>query len=61
MGNGTESTYAYHHLRERLQGIQLMANWDKIMETQKSYAIESQFSTCRKCSEWLPQDQLFEA
>ena len=35
VGNGTESTYAYDHQRERLQGMLLTANGDNIMETQK--------------------------
>jgi len=48
VGNGTESTYAYYHSCERLQGMQLMANWDKIMETQKSYAIDSRFRLVEK-------------
>jgi len=43
VGNGTESTYAYYNPCERLQGMQLMANRDKIMETQKSYAIDGRF------------------
>jgi len=28
--------------------MQLMANWDKIMETQKSYAIDSRFRLVEK-------------
>ena len=37
MGNGTESTYAYDRQRERLQGMQLTANGDSIMQTQYKY------------------------
>ena len=54
IGNGTESTYAYDGQGERLQGRLLTANGDCIMETQKSSAIDSQFSTCRECMGWLP-------
>ncbi len=33
--NGTESTCAYDHQRERLQGLLLTANEDRIIQTQK--------------------------
>ena len=35
VANGTESTCAYDHRPERLQGLPLTANGDNIMETQK--------------------------
>ena len=52
MGNGTENTYAYNYLRERLPGMLLTANGDNIMETQKQSAIDSPFSACREYIEW---------
>jgi hypothetical protein len=35
MGNGTESTYAYHHQRKRLQGMLLTDSGNNIIEKQK--------------------------
>jgi len=35
MGNGTENMHAYHHQRERLQGMLLVGCGNKIMEKQK--------------------------
>ena len=52
MGNGTENTYAYNYLRERLQGMLLTANGDNLMETQKQSAIDSPFSACGEYIEW---------
>ena len=52
VGNGTENTYAYYCLRERLQAMLLTANGDNIMETQKQSAIDSPFSACGEYIEW---------
>ena len=51
VGNGTENTYAYYCLRERLQAMLLTANEDNIMQTQKQSAIDSPFSACRESIE----------
>jgi len=48
VGNGTENTYAYYCLRERLQAMLLTANGNNIMEMQKQSATESPFSACRE-------------
>ena len=52
VSNGTENTYAYNYLRERLPGMLLTANGDNIMETQKQSAIDSPFSACGEYIEW---------
>ena len=51
VGNGTENTYAYYCLRERLQAMLLTANGNNIMEMQKQSAIDSPFSACRESIE----------
>ena len=43
VGNGTENTYAYYCLRERLQGTLLTANGNNIMEMEKQSATDSRF------------------
>ncbi len=43
VGNGTENTYAYYCLRERLQGTLLTANGNNIMEKRKQSATDSRF------------------
>ena len=42
--NGTESTYGYDRLRERLQSMLLAANRDCIMETQLLLSGKTYFS-----------------
>ena len=46
--NGTKSTCAYCHLRERLQGMQPKTHGDRIMEMQKQPAVGRQFSAYGK-------------
>jgi len=48
VGNGAKSTYAYRHLRERLQGMQPTTHGDRIMEMQKQPAVGRQFSAYGK-------------
>ena len=48
VGNGTEITYAYYCLRERLQAMLLTANGNNIMEMQKKSATDSRFRACRE-------------
>jgi len=43
VGNGTENTYAYYCLRERLQAMLLTANGNDMMEMQKQSATDSRF------------------
>ena len=43
VGNGTENTYAYYCLRERLQAMLLTDNGNNIMEMQKQSATDSRF------------------
>ena len=43
VGNGTENTYAYYCLRERLQATLLTANGNDMMEMQKQSATDSRF------------------
>ena len=43
VGNGTESTCAYGHLRERLHGMLPTTHGDRIMVTQNQPAVGRQF------------------
>ena len=43
VGNGTENTYAYYCLRERLQAMLLTTYGNNLMEMQKQSATDNRF------------------
>ena len=61
MGNGGENTYADVRLRERLQDMPGTACGNSTMQTRKLYlTVDSPFSACRECIEWLLLAHFFE-
>ena len=59
-GNVRESTYVYYRQCERLLGRLLTDNGERIMETHKKSAIDSQSSICTRMYVMTSARSLFE-